>query len=234
MSTRKKSSGRALVPVHTDTPTHLIGVDRIVPLQVYHVREVHPSSPGPWSGEADKIAWIDPATGLPCIIRRHARLGYLSGYVAVRPGHPLFGFSHDAVPHSIGIRVHGGLSYGEPCNEDEPEARSVCHVHPARPRTRHQAPVRQQPAAPPVEHGEDLWWFGFDCNQSFDLVPNKRTPDFLDAENAPVYRDESYLYLECQSLAAQLDAIGRGDPIVDHGVATPPLGMAPFRSGDGL
>lgn len=61
MPPRTQSPGLALVPVRIDAQNHLIGLDRIVPLQIYHVRDGHPRSPSPWSREADKVAWTDQA-----------------------------------------------------------------------------------------------------------------------------------------------------------------------------
>lgn len=153
---------------------------------VYHVPALQPALRGPWSSEADKLAWTDPATGLCCIIRR-APGGFLRGYVAVGLGHPLFGFRADAVPTAISA-VHGGLTYAAPCDEQAPEETSICHV-----------------AERQLTHA-DQWWFGFSCNQITDLIPEdaahaaKAQHLGLDQE----YRHERYLVGACTQLARQL------------------------------
>lgn len=155
---------------------------------VYHVPDLQPALRGPWSREAAKLAWTDPATGLHCIIRR-APGGFLCGYVAVGLGHPLFGFSADAVPTAISA-VHGGLTYAAPCDEQAPEETSICHVAERR-----------------LTH-TDQWWFGFSCNKITDLIPEddahaaKAQQLGLDQE----YRDERYLVGACTQLASQLSA----------------------------
>lgn len=155
---------------------------------VYHVPALQPAVKGPWSREADKLAWTDPATGLHCIIRR-APGGFLCGYVAVGLGHPLFGFRADAVPTAMSA-VHGGLTYAAPCDEQAPEETSICHV------------AERQPTQ------TDQWWFGFSCNQITDLIPEddahaaKAQQLGLDQE----YRDQRYLVGACTQLAGQLTA----------------------------
>lgn len=160
---------------------------------VYHVPALQPALRGPWSSEADKLAWTDPATGLHCIIRR-APGGFLCGYVAVGLGHPLFGFRADAVPTAMSA-VHGGLTYAAPCDEQAPEETSICHV-----------------AEGQLTH-TDQWWFGFSCNQITDLIPEddahatKAQQLGLDQE----YRDERYLVGACTELAGQLSSAADPD-----------------------
>ena len=166
---------------------------------VHHVPALQPKSRGAWSQEADKVAWTDRLTGLQCIIRRSEK-GFLCGFVAVSPDHPLFGFRADAVPSGI-VSVHGGLNYASPCDEQAPEEIAICHVHDGQ-----------------AGHGSDRagqWWFGFSCNQMGDVIPG----DGAHRENAEQlgieqeYRDERYLFDQCTNLAAQLAgaAVGRGD-----------------------
>lgn len=157
---------------------------------VYHVPALKPKAPGPWCSEADKLAWTDAATGLPCIIRRSTR-GFLCGYVAVGPGHPLFGFRGDAVPAGI-VTAHGGLDYASPCDHRAPEETSICHVA----------------DRDTAREGVDQWWFGFSCGQITDLIPGdgahagEAQQLGLDQE----YRDERYLFNQCTGLASQLAA----------------------------
>lgn len=92
--------------------------------------------PGPWQDEPDKVAWVDPDTGLDCMAKRHERLGHWCGYVGVGPDHPWFrvGFGECADPehgeecqlyceHSPAARVeaHGGITYARGCDEPTEE-----------------------------------------------------------------------------------------------------------------
>ncbi|WP_187335339.1 hypothetical protein [Novosphingopyxis iocasae] len=211
------------------TPTHAlatsVGLDSyaiantaIAATQLFKIPARHPHGEGPWDDEADKIAWIDERTGTPCIILRQAN-GTLSGYAAVEPGHPLYGYNHDAIPSELRVVSHGGLNYAEACNQTMPEAISVCHVEPPkRPHT--DMPDR-------FAHDGDLWWFGFDTNHVYDFVPNERVPEGQRIHDGKVYRDQAYVYRECIKLAAQLHRIETGIdiPIPAHLQQTiPPIG----------
>jgi len=205
---KKNTGSRALVPA-AKTTTYPIANTRIEALQLFRVRERHPKGHGPWQDEHEKIAWVDPATGLHCTILRQ-RDGALSGWVAVPPGHELFGFSHDAIPSEIGLRVHGGIEEAGACDEHGPESVSVCH---------------------PSEAQDDaLWWFGFACDKSYDYVPGTGAKA-LAAENGQTYRTEGYVFEQCTSLARQLAAIGAegegsGTPLEPANCA-PPVGLDP-------
>ena len=128
-----KKPGRAVAPVKSNAnlanPAQrlAIGDTEIRPLQLYRNPERHPRGAGPWTGEPDKLAWIDAATGLSCIILRQAN-GTLGGYVAVAPNHPLWGFAYDAIPAELDISAHRGLDYSESCREYERESIAICHV----------------------------------------------------------------------------------------------------------
>jgi hypothetical protein len=101
---------------------------------------------GPWQSEIDKRQWLDPATGLPCIIRRASVTGAWCGYVGVPPAHPLHGMAYE----HASVDVHGGLTYSDAC---QPEAEhGICHI--------------PEPGEP-----DDVWWFGFDFSHAFDLSP---------------------------------------------------------------
>ena len=156
--------------------------------------------------------------GTPCIILRQAN-GTLSGYAAVEPGHPLYGYNHDAIPTELRMVSHGGLNYAEACNQTMPEAVSVCHVEPPK-RPHSDMPDR-------FAHDGDLWWFGFDTNHAYDFVPNERIPQGQRIHDGKVYRDQAYVYRECIKLAAQLHRIETGVevPIPAHLQQTiPPIG----------
>lgn len=188
-------------PDRTTLPT-VRPIDDQQMASIYHVPALRPAGPGPWSKEADKLAWVDPATGLQCIIRRSAR-GFLSGYVAIPRHHPLFGFRADAVPKTVAT-AHGGLNYAAPCDVSAPEEPSICHI--------------QDTHA--IDGSTDEWWFGFSCDQVTDLIPDdgahaaKAQQAGLEQE----YRDERYLFGQCTSLAAQLAA---ADPMQSAPVDAP-------------
>lgn len=187
-------------------------------------------------GHADKIAWRDPATNYECIIMRDPRGHYLSGYVAVPPSHPLYGFDHAAIPPDLDIEVHGGLTYSAICDGGPSpsrrllnEARSICHVAPGR--------LRYAPIEHATDHRpshDDAWWFGFRCNHIYDIVPgagNDRSR-FLGHETGATFKDEGYVYGQVVDLAAQLRAIADGEPKpVRISAPPPPLGLDPKRGG---
>jgi hypothetical protein len=151
---------------------------------------------GPWDDEPDKIQWVDRETGLDCLIVRN-RLGALCGYVGLPPEHPCHGADYDAVRRPEDdedgydyIDVHGGLTYADSCQEDAEESKGICHV-----------PLPGRPA--------DVWWLGFDCAHSMDVVPGMdattrsmgRAPLRFGGEQ---YRTIDYVRSECARLAEQL------------------------------
>ena len=186
-------------------------------------------------GNADKLAWKDEATGYECIIMRHTRDGYLRGFVGVDPGHPLYGFEHEAIPAELDIEVHGGITYSAMCERGPSptprlaqEARSICHVQ--------IRPAVYDPVVNATDHRpqhDDAWWFGFDCNQLYDKVPGRagdRAP-FLAAETGRTFRDEAYVHGQVIDLAAQLRAIADGGPKPERtGSPPPPIGLDPRRA----
>jgi len=103
--------------------------------------------PGPWKTEVDKLQWPDPATGLPCLIRR-AGLGHLCGYVGVPPGHPFYGVAWEDLPE-----LSPDVNYAAACQEG-PEGETICHV-------------------PGPGEPDHLWWLGFDCGHAWDIQPNR-------------------------------------------------------------
>lgn len=172
----------------------------IVPTQLFRVPERHPKGDGPWKGEADKIGWIDEATGLRCIILRQ-RDGTLSGYVGVGISHPYFGFDPNAVPSDPAILVHGGLTYAKMCESNLADERiSVCHA------TR----LVRRGTQDVFADDEDVWWFGFDTDLLCDYAPKLHA---LSGGAGRVYRDQGYVYREIVRLAAQLSQIETARPI---------------------
>lgn len=107
-----------------------------------------PMGEGPWTDEPDKIQWIDPVTGLDCLMVRSMMSGAWCGYVGVPPGHPLYGEHDEAEEH---LYPHGGITFGNVCEPGEPEF-GVCHVA----------------SAGAVEKP---YWVGFDCAHAGDYSP---------------------------------------------------------------
>ena len=201
----RKKPGRAIAPVKSNTnlaqpnQRFAIGDTEIRPLQLYRNPERHPRGFGPWTGEPDKLAWVDAETGLSCIILRQAS-GVLGGYVAVPIGHPLWGFAYDAVPADLDISAHRGLDYSESCREHERESIAICHVSERR------TNKRAHPAGREKNISDDTWWFGFGCDKPGDLIPDGYKPP-LHREEGEVYRSIDYVYEETRSLARSLKAI---------------------------
>lgn len=186
----------------------------------------------PWETEATELDF--EADGLACKMRRGGYDAWC-GYVGVGESHPLYGlptnhplalppswfagrtfdqgigpfdmFIHmlggaksmeDACPISMAFHVHGGLNWAE----------------------------NRVPGCEP----DGRWWFGFDCGHAGDYVPGKpkgvermmdemvdSMPEHVrdtmrgiiakSATRTSDYRDQQYVVSECQSLAAQLNAV---------------------------
>ncbi len=155
---------------------------------------------GEWDDEPDKIQWIDPATGLDCLMHRTPTGGHWCGYVGVAPGHPWHGKDYDAAigecskedcwhyDHSPGglTEVHGGLTFASACADTKDESRGICHV--------------AAEGRPP-----HVWWFGFDCAHSGDLSPGHKFSVMSDGYER--YRDVAYVKGEVEKLAKQIAAV---------------------------
>ena len=127
---------------------------------------------GPWDHEPeDRIEWRGEH-GRPCLMVR-SPMGAWCGYVAVEPGHPWHGKAHTELPE---VEAHGGLSYHGPCVEGG----AICHV-----------PADGEP--------DDVWWLGFDCAHSWDVVPSMA--GFASADSS--YRDITEVRYEVERLADQ-------------------------------
>ena len=160
----------------------------------YHVPDVQPAATGRWRAEADKIAWTDPHSGYPCIIRREGRGGHLAYYVGLPRSHPLSGWAAQAIPPSL-VDVPGGLDYSAACDQRGPEDRSICHV----------------PTG--LAHHPDMWWLGTTCNRITDLIPDdeKHAEMARQLGIAQEYRDVCELYARCTELASNLRDLENGD-----------------------
>lgn len=152
-----------------------------------------------WTGEPDKVQWIDPFTGYDCLIVRNP-MGALCGYVGVPPGHSLHGVDYGACPQADDcperdrycnhspesvLSVHGGITFSDFCDPSEADD-AICHT-----------PAPGRP--------DKVFWFGFDCAHAGDLCPgsfNFTTDSFRTADT---YRDLTYVRNEVQALAVQLE-----------------------------
>lgn len=144
--------------------------------------------PGPWDSEPDKAHWISPSTGFDCLMVR-GPLGAWCGYVGVGPDHPWYGRNYYEEDSLSGlddhVRVHGCVTYAGFCQAGVPEESGICH-----------------PGA------GKLWWFGFDCAHSGDLIPAmvgyRRLYGWEDPPYREEYRGPEYVGAETESLARQL------------------------------
>lgn len=88
------------------------------------------------------------------------------------------------------LNVHGGLTYSDACDGE------ICHQ-------------------PQVGEPEHVWWFGFDCAHSMDLIPQMQAlsralpgyPGGLHDKDS--YRNLAYVQAEILSLARQLDMVAQ-------------------------
>ncbi len=223
-----KQVAKAALPdglINTAPVPYLLADTSITALQVYHNPDRRPSGDGPWNNEAEKVAWVDEATGLGCIMLRQKN-GTISGYVGVGPEHPLFGFEADAVPVGVSTTVHGGVTYGKACEVNRFERRAHGKLRQERYTVCHTTWVRTVQDYRTVqttedEFHEDLWWLGFDTDHPGDLVPNGR---YGEGRKGDVYRDQSFVYANCIELARKLKSMiekgsNRDNPIPE------PLGL---------
>lgn len=159
---------------------------------------------GPWQQEPDREEWrIDGAPGVALLAVR-SELGAWCGYAGVTEGHPWFGKT--CLDNILGLeewQPHGGITYGDAC------AGHVCHV-------------------PREGESDNVWWLGFDCAHSGDLVPGlvafSRRREMTKLRGGPcsafdgdVYRPLEYVKAECERLAIvaaiapKLAELGAGD-----------------------
>lgn len=256
MADENKQSGKNLVK---DLPreiaiNHAFNGANSVSLPVDSVLRsdaVHPKAPGPWSAEADKIAWFDRSTGYGCIIRRAAQGGHLCGYIGIGPDHPAFGFAVSAL-RGLGLKVHGGLNYAAECERHEEERHTrtpvyqpgmaICHERISHYNVRQHTTKAGRTVAQARPEHDDLWWIGFECNQPTDVLPtagkagsrigNRSTSAEGTAERE--YRNEAYVLDQWLWLAEQLKAIELGGRPEDAPARwTPPLGFDTRNGGVG-
>jgi len=136
---------------------------------------------GPWDAEPeDKLNFI--YKNLDCMIVRNS-LGSWCGYVGVNNTHPLYGLNYSSIEQDL--NVHGGLTYSDKCTG------SVCHT-------------------PEPGRTDDIWWLGFDCAHSGDLVPKFSLFRHQLGESRfydEAYRTKEYVIAEVKKLADQIGEI---------------------------
>lgn len=147
----------------------------------------------PWEDEPDRVEF--EYKGYACLINRVNReaMGHFCGYVAIPPGHKYHGKSYQ----DIEVEVHGGLTYAHECQGE------ICHV-------------------PKPGQNDNVWWVGFDCAHSWDLIPGmwkmrqpggilhettKLFPE-VKSEEFETYRDIEFVRNEIHSLVDQLIEAG--------------------------
>lgn len=132
---------------------------------------------GEWDNELDKKQWLDPISGLPCMIKRN-HMGVWCGYVGLSESHLDYGRDYA----DVDADVHGGLTYADFCQDESDPAHSICHV---------------------TDDGKPVWWLGFDCGHSFDLTP-RMLRDGFPAHSFETYRNQAYVEAQVLKLALQL------------------------------
>lgn len=154
-----------------------------------------------WKTEPNEVDFT--AEGLPCKLRR-GPLGHWCGYVGVPQDHPWHGLSYNSrvvVPKSWlenrTIDSFGVIDlFCHIANPKEPNEVSLSlalSVH---------GGITYSENHAPNEEPDGRFWFGFDCAHAGDLNPSSFERGY--AFSGDVYRNQSYVVAECQSLAAQL------------------------------
>jgi hypothetical protein len=148
---------------------------------------------GQWDDEPDRIEWRYHGTPrFPLLIVRGPS-GALCGYVGVPPGHPVHGERATDAEELADLRVHGGVTYGAPCQEGG----HICHV---------------------ARNGEadTVHWIGFDCAHHGDYAHMKlATVDksWMFAPNDHErYWPVAAVRYEVEQLADQLSRVAKGLP----------------------
>jgi hypothetical protein len=157
----------------------------------------------PWYSEDNKVDF--EADSLRCCMRR-GPLGSWCGYVGIPKSHPWWGKGYNdyikPTADMLGPRDvddHGAIDLlcQAWSGKDATEELSVglaMRVHGGLTYARDHEPYGKP---------DGLWWFGFDCAHSGDLIPSFAEGKY-GAQDGDIYRDQQYVVAECQSLAAQL------------------------------
>lgn len=157
-----------------------------------------------WETEPDTLDFIDDATGLPCHMHRHPRMGHWCGYIGVPAGHSWHGKGY-----SDQVKTPSGILERQ-CNIDELGVVNVfCAAHRI-PDDWSSAPIdvlvrchggltfADKPYWPDEKRAD--WWFGFDCSHAGDLTPR------LSFHDGDIYRDVNYVKAACIKACADIHA----------------------------
>lgn len=170
----------------------LLGANRAVQLGALYVILNSMKAEQPTVEGVDKSSWgLGPwqdepdrvdfiHSGFACFAKR-GPLGQWCGYVGVPRESPLYGKPY----HDVNFDVHGGLTYADKCDGE------ICHA--------------PEPGMP-----DDVWWLGFDCAHSGDLVPGMeafRRKASFPSPDWETYKDLAYVSSQIRSLAEQLAAL---------------------------
>lgn len=163
----------------------------------------------PWFQEDNRVDF--EAEGFCCCMRR-GPLGNWCGYVGIPATHPWFGkgYNHEIKPTAdmLGPRDphdHGPIDLlcamlGGKSAADSLSISLCMRVHGGLTYA-----AEQEPYGKP----DGLWWFGFDCAHAGDLVPGLLEYITQQPRRGDIYRDQSYVVAEVQSLAAQLAKVAQ-------------------------
>lgn len=137
-----------------------------------------------WDNEPDRLEW--EYCGFKCSIVRHPEMKHLCGYVGLPKSHPYYGKHYNQC-------LLGRERWDCTWYKDHPSLEKIIKVHGG-------LTFSQQGDGETWE--KDLWWLGFDCAHTGDLVPGRyekygRTLD-------GVYRNMEYVKKETEQLAEQL------------------------------
>jgi hypothetical protein len=84
----------------------------------------------------------------------------------------------------VPVEAHGGLTFSDYCADSADESKAICHA--------------KERAA-----NADVWWLGFDCAHSGDVVPAHK--QWLFYSYSETYKNFSYVVTETEYLATQLN-----------------------------
>lgn len=155
----------------------------------------------PWFQEDNRVDF--QAEGFKCCMRR-GPLGSWCGYVGIPPSHPWHGkcYTNEVKPTIDMLGPRDTLDHnpidvlcmalGSTQPEDSLSITLCMRVHGGLTYAKNKEPYGKP---------DGLWWFGFDCAHSGDLIPGMLEYGHNDTD---IYRDQQYVVAEVQSLAAQL------------------------------
>lgn len=133
------------------------------------------------------MAWMDDRTGYNCYMIRN-EVGAWAGYVALLPGHPMYGKEMEEFRGSV---AHGGITFAQEI---------------------HIANFGDEVKAWGFDYPADVFWMvGFDCMHPLDHAPGmdeafKNMPLRIPLPKM-IYRDKDYVQASVRQLAAQMEEV---------------------------